>query len=208
MAMPASRFPSPVRRLARSSVRRLVPCLALLAAAGCAVPANVREGTLVGKQFTVKESSLNWAEIAYTPVPGDPDFRYPCRLSLNGSGEVQFRTGRSPQVFDDFSHKVNDPYWNDLVEDRVHIGEEKMREVFQQLVDAGVFQDDWRRMSAGEEPRPPMARIRAKVDGNQTLRVVDNRRVIRIVEGLLEPFAETARAARGADGPAFRRRNR
>ena len=172
------------------------------------MPANVREGTLVGKQFEVKESSLNWAEIAYTPATGDPDFRHPCRLSLNGSGEVRFRTGRSPQVFDDFSHKVNDPYWNDLVEDRVHIGEEKMRDFFQQLVDAGVFQEEWRRMSTGDEPRPPMVRIRAKVDGNEALRLVDNRRVVHIVEQLLQPFAERARAMGGDGEPAFRRRNR
>lgn len=177
MASPVSRFPFPVCRL--------VPCLALLAAAGCAVPANVREGNLNGKQFEVKESSLNWAEIVYTPRRGDRDFRNPCRMTLHGSGEIEFRTGRSPLVFDDFSQKVNDPNWNDIVVDRIHIGEEAMRDVFQQLVDAGIFYKDFRRVSKGEEPKPPMARIRAKFDGKDTLRVVDNRRVVRIVERLL-----------------------
>ncbi len=168
--------------------------LSLLAMAGCAVPSNVREGDLVGKRFEVKTSGLNWAEIAYTPRPNDPDFCFPCRLSLFGSGEIQFRTGRSPQVFDDFSHKVNDPNWNHIVGDRVNIGDEAMRDVFQQLVDAGVFYDEYRRVRPGDEPRPPMVRVRAKVDGNETLRVVDNRRVVRIVERLLPTFAEAARA--------------
>lgn len=173
----------------KSCVLRLASCVLLLLLGGCTVPANVREGDLVGKHFDVRTSGLNWAEIAYTPREGDPDFRYPCRLSLFGSGEIQFRTGRSPLVFDDFSHKVDDPYWNEIVEDRVHIGDEAMRDIFQSLVDAGVFYDDWHRMSSGETPRPPMVRIRAKIDGNETLRVVDNRRVVRIVERLLPPFS-------------------
>ena len=158
------------------------------------MPGNVREGTLPGKQFEVKASSLNWAEIAYTPRAGDRDFHHPCRLSLYGSGEIQFRTGRSPRVFDDFSHKVDDPYWNDIVEDRAHIGEEAMRDVFQELVDAGVFYDDRYRVSKGEEPQPPMVRIRAKFDGNDTMRVVDNRRVVDIVERILSLFATRARS--------------
>ncbi len=166
----------------------------LLSAGGCAVPANVREGDLAGKRFEVEVSSLNWAVIAYTPRAGDRDFRFPCRLSLFGSGEIQFRTGRSPQVFDEFSHRVDDPHWNELVEDRVNIGEEAMRDVFQQLVDAGVFYEQWHRVRRGEEPRPPMVRVRAKIDGNETLRIVDNRRVVRIVERLLEPFAGAARS--------------
>ena len=185
MAFSVSRFPFPVSRFP-FPVRRLVACLALLAAAGCIVPANVRDGDLKGKHFEVSDSSLNWAEIVYTPRKGDPDFRYPCRITLFGSGEVQFRTGRSPLVIDDFSQKVNDPYWNEIVMDRVHIGNEAMRDVFQQLVDAGVFYDDWHRVSNGEDPKPPMARIRAKFDGNDTLRIVDNRRVVRIVERVLD----------------------
>jgi hypothetical protein len=181
MAFPASRFLFPVRRL--------VPCLALLAATGCVVPANVRNGDLNGKQFEVSESSLNWAEIVYTPRKGDPDFRFPCRITLYGSGEVQFRTGRSPLVIDDFSQKVNDPYWNEIVVDRIHIGDEAMRDVFQQLIEAGIFYKDFHRISKGEDPKPPMARIRAKFDGKDTLRVVDNRRVIRIVERILGQVA-------------------
>ena len=181
-------------RPVRAALRLLALGGALAAAlAGCAVPANVREGSLVGKRFEVRSSSLNWAVIAYTPREGDRDFRFPCRLSLFGSGEIQFRTGRSPLVFDDFSQKIDDPHWNEIVEDRVNVGDEAMRDILQSLVDAGVFHDDWHRVRAGEEPRPPMVRIRAKVDGNETLRVVDNRRVVRIVERLLVPFAGTAR---------------
>lgn len=182
------RTPHRASRIARFAVC-IVHCASCIALIGCAVPANVREGALRGKTFEVKASSLNWAEIVYTPRDGDRDFRAPCRLSLFGSGEIAFRTGRSPLVFDDFSHKVDDPYWNDFVEDRDHIGEEAMRELFQKLVDAGIFYDDWHRVSDGEPPKPPMVRIRAKFDGNETLRVVDNRRVVRIVESLLPSFA-------------------
>lgn len=184
MAMPVSRCPRSVRRLVGYSA-----CLsALLVVAGCTMPANVREGNLKGKQFEVSESSLNWAEIVYTPRPRDPVFRAPCRLTLFGSGEIVFRTGRSPRVIDDFSQKVTSPDWNDYVEDRAHIGDKAMRDVFQQLVDAGVFYDDWHRVSKGEDPKPPMVRVRAKFDGKETLRVVDNRRVVRIVERILDDY--------------------
>ena len=171
----------------------IVHCAFFILLAGCTIPANVREGTLRGKSFEVKESSLNWAEIIYTPRADDRDLHAPCRLSLFGSGEIAFRTGRSPRVIDDFSHKVTHPYWNDYYEDRTHIGDEAMREVFQQLVDAGIFFDDWHRVSQGEEPKPPIVRIRAKFDGKETLRTVDNRRVVRIVEDLLPTFVTRMR---------------
>lgn len=157
---------------------------------GCATAQNVREGTLRGQTFEVKTSSLDWLEIAYTPRRGDPDFSMPCRLSLFGSGEMVFRTGRSPQVWDDFSTKVEDPYWNDLRLERAHIGEEAMTKLFQSLVDAGVVPPALGHMKMGDAPKPPMVKIRGKINGKPVARMVDNRTVVTLVERQLFRFGD------------------
>ncbi len=163
---------------------------------------NVRDGALEGRKMEISDSSLNWMEIAYFPEPGNPDFRNACKLSLQGSGEIVFKTGRSPQVWDDFSQKFDDPHWNEVFSDRSHIGQEAMRRLFQRFVDLGLYPVEWKRKTPGEEPRPPMVRFRAKLDGENVLRTVDNRRIVRLVEDLLDPFAATARLAPGGDGDA------
>ena len=187
--------PSPAAAPRRASRRRGTGLstaagfgLLLLFASGCAVPQNVREGDLKGRVFTVEESSLDWLEIAYTPRRGDPDFEMPCRLSLFGSGEMVFRTGRSPQVWDDFSTKTGDPDWNDIRIDRRHIGGEAMTELLQSFVDAGVVPSPYVRMTAGDAPKPPMAKIRGKIAGKAIARMVDNRKVVKLVERQLLLF--------------------
>lgn len=152
---------------------------------------NVRDGELQGDRFTVDPSSLDWLEIAYTPRRNDPDFPQTCRLSLLGSGEMTFRTGRSPLVWDDFSTKREDPNWNDIWEDRIHIGEDAMGELLQSFVDLGVVPPKTVRMVSGEPPSPPMVKIRGKIAGKAVYRVVDNRKVVRLVERQLLRFRRT-----------------
>lgn len=167
----------------------LLMMLALpLLTTACATPQNVREGTLSGRHFPVAGSSLDWLEISYTPAPNDPDFQMPCRLSLLGSGEMVFRTGRSPQVWDDFSTKIDDPHWNDLRVDRAHIGQDAMTELLQQFVDAGIVPNPYGRMTPGDAPKPPVVSIRGKISGKPIARRVDNRRVVRLVERQLFRF--------------------
>ena len=149
---------------------------------------NVRDGDLKGRVFPVETSSLDWLEIAYTPRENDPDFAMPCRLSLLGSGEMTFRIGRSPQVWDDFSTKVNDPYWNDIRVDRAHIGDEAMTELLQAFVDAGVVPPLYGRMVPGDAPKPPMVKIRGKIGGKAVARMVDNKKVVKLVERQLLRF--------------------
>lgn len=167
-----------------------LPFLSLLLLAGCGTPASVREGKLGGEHFTVAGSSLDWLEISYTPLPGDPDFPMPFRLSFFGSGEMVCRSGRSPLVWDDFSTRVDDPNWNDFRIDRIHIGETEMTALMQSMVDAGVVPPAWSRMSAGEMPRPPMVRLRGKISGKAVARQTDNRTVVRIIERQARRFGK------------------
>ncbi len=152
---------------------------------------NVRDGELRGNRFPVETSSLDWLEIAYTPRSNDPDFPLACRLSLLGSGEMTYRTGRSPLVWDDFSTKRDDPDWNDIWEARVHIGEQSMTALLQSFVDLGIVPPETARMVAGEPPSPPLVKIRGKIAGKSIYRVVDNRKVVRLVERQLLRFRRT-----------------
>lgn len=170
-------------------VSPMIPVAAVaLLLAGCGTPMNVREGSLQGERFEVRGSSLDWMEIAYTPRDNDPDIDLPCKLSLYGSGEIVFTTGRSPRVWDDFSQKIDDPDWNDVRQDRRHIGDEAMRSVMQDFINAGIAPPTWGRMTTGEAAKPPMVRIRAKINGKSIFRVTDNRKVVRLVERQLVGF--------------------
>lgn len=166
----------------------LLLCAVPLLLAGCGTPMNVREGNLKGEHFEVKGSSLDWMEIAYTPRRNDPDIEMPCKLSLYGSGEIVFTTGRSPRVWDDFSQKVDDPNWNDVRQDRRHIDEESMRSLMQDFIDLGIAPPKWGRMTTGEPPKLPRVRIRAKINGKSIFRETDNRKVVRLVERQLVGF--------------------
>lgn len=174
---------------------------ALLAGAtGCAwLGGYDADGRPLAKHFTVDISNLDWVEISYMPRPDDPAFSSGCRLSLAGSGEIEFRTGRSPQVWDDFSSKVDDPHWNEVFADRLHVGQDGMQEIYQQLVDAGLFV----RRSAGrrrDDMVAPFVKLNARIGRERAIRVVSDRRLVRIVERVLANFEQTALLARRAEG--------
>ena len=78
-------------------LRACLVCGALLLLGGCASPVQ-QDGRLRHRQFEVNISALDWLEIGYFPRPDDPRIPSPCRLSFFGTGEIQFKTGRSPQV--------------------------------------------------------------------------------------------------------------
>ena len=177
-----------MRQPKRPTSSVLLPLVLPLLLAGCVVPMNVRNGDLKGEKFPVETSSLDWLEIAYTPRTNDPDFPLPCRLSLLGSGEMTYYTGRSPRVWDNFSMKREDPNWNDFWEDRIHIGEESMTKLLQSFVDLGVVPPAPARMVTGDPPSPPSVKIRGKISGKTVYRVTDNRKVVRLVERQFSRF--------------------
>ncbi len=177
-------------RPARGFVAALVSMLCLACGGGCASWSG-RPETL---RFEVSISNLDWVEIAYLPAPGDPLFQQPCRLSLMGSGEIEFRTGRSPRLWDSFSDAVEDPDWNDLYEDRRHVGQDRMQELYQQFVDAGLFPRYTRHLIALDGSGPGI-RINAQIGRERVLRLTDDPRIVRVVERMLRLFEETAMLA-------------
>ena len=169
----------------------------MLAASGCVgLRGRDTSGVFGARRFPVDISNLDWVEVSYMPRPEDAVFATACRLSLMGSGEIMFRTGRSPQVWDAFSHKVDDPSWNDLYVDRLHIGQKDMQELYQQLVDAGLFPPQFSRRNV-EVGTTPYIRINASIGRATAVRIIDDRKMVRIIEGVLRNFEQTALLAQG-----------
>lgn len=138
--------------------------------------------------FVVEISSLDWIELHYLPRPDDPVFLYPCRLGLFGAGEIEFATGRSKRVTSSFNMEVDSPYWDDLHTDRMHIGQDQMQELFQDFVDAGLFP----RRGTGPPPErsAPLVKVNSRIGRKRTLRITDDRKIVRIVEGILANFVQ------------------
>lgn len=180
----------------------IIACAALLTMLpGCAwLGGYDAEGRPVAKQFQVDLSNLDWIEISYMPRPGDPVFAVASRLSLMGSGEVVFRTGRSPQVWDSFSSEIDNPHWNELYEDRLHLESTEMQALYQEFVNAGLFPRRSLNSSAAEVQKP-FVKVNAKIGHERALRIVDDRRIVRIVERVLEQFEATARLAHEGEAP-------
>ena len=185
------------RLIANARLAALTAALAL-ATSGCAwLTGYDAGGQLAPKLFTVDLSSLDWIEISYFPRDNDPVFALPCRLNLMGSGEIIFQTGRSPRLWDSFSEKVQDPYWDELFTDRMHLERADMQALYQELVDAGLYPLRPSRVRQ-QEISKPFARVNGKIHRERVLRIVSERRLIRIIERTLDSFEETARMAQRA----------
>ena len=158
---------------------------------GCAFLKPVdKDGRIIHKQFEVEVSGLDWLEMVYFPAPNDPEIRNICRLSIYGTGERVFRTGRSPRLADSFSDAVGDPYWNDYFSDRIHLDREEIQEVFQIFVDEGIVPKNQRRVS--KQPyRKPYITAAAQI-GNEKVRLLtDNKYLVQLAEEAIENFRPT-----------------
>jgi len=187
-------------RGAATSALRTAVALALaatLALGGCnAMRGLDSKGRPLAKHFKVDVSGLDWVIIIYYPHRRNQSFTRPVYLALNGTGEIDFKCGRSPLVWNDFSDQVDDPYWNELFVDRKNIPPKRMEKIYQALVDEGLFpRYDIRAMNAEDLSKRPLVRIRAKIGMERTLRVMDDPAVIEIIESVLENFEHLGRAA-------------
>ena len=178
----------------------LLACSALVLLAGCASPAQ-KDGRLPHAQFDVANSALDWLEVAYYPRPDDPRIPFPCRLSFFGTGEIQFKTGRSPQIASAFSEEVNHPYWNEVFSDRLHLDAAEIQEVFQIFVDEGVVP---RRafVVSSQKVHAPYVNIAGTIGMQKIRRATDNVFLVGLVEEAMdnfEPVLARAREARRAE---------
>lgn len=89
---------------------------------------------------TVTVTPLNWIEIHYYNANREPIRRETVRV--NGSGFVEVKSGTSRRVSDSFAKSVGDATWDDYHTQNYHVDPEHVREVFQDLVNAGLFDRD------------------------------------------------------------------
>ena len=173
-----------------------ISILLALFMSGCLSPLD-KTGRLRHKAVEVELSSLDWIEVAYFPVAENPVIKGPCRLSLFGVGEVIVKTGRSPQLWDSFSTKVTDPYWNELFTDRMHLPPDEMQTVFQAFVDEGLIpaRTFTRRT---KNLKPPYVNISAQVGMEKIRTATDNPFLVGLVEESLENFGPVIRQAADA----------
>jgi len=88
----------------------------------------------------VTTTPLNWCEIHYYNATRDPIRRTSVRVT--GSGHVEVKSGTSRRVSDSFAKNMADETWNDITTRQYTVDPEHVREVFQNLVNAGLFDRD------------------------------------------------------------------
>lgn len=85
----------------------------------------------------VTNTPLNWVEIHYYNASREPIRRISVRL--NGMGRVEVSSGTSRRVSDSFAKNINDENWEDIRTMQYDVDPEHVREVFQDLVNAGLL---------------------------------------------------------------------
>jgi hypothetical protein len=98
---------------------------------GCAALTQVR--------FTVDPSALDYVQLRRVLPPIGNEKSIVIRLELAGSGYLDYRSGRSVRVRDNFWQESNAPDWQDLQTDHLVLTQEETRIVYQRFVDAGLF---------------------------------------------------------------------
>lgn len=120
---------------------------------------------------TVTTTPLNWMEIHYYNARHDPPRRVSVRI--NGLGHVETKTGTSRLVSDSFAKGFSDETWGDVRQHEYNVDPEHVREVFQNIVNAGLFDKDKMFKSTSEPSKGRFIAVRAAID-NKTFSEPEN----------------------------------
>ena len=110
----------------------------------------------------VTNTPLNWCEVHYYNATRDPIRRTTVRVT--GLGLVEVKTGTSRRVSDSFAKNPTDATWDDITTSQYTVDPEHMREVFQNLVNAGLFDRDKMFTSTKYPPAGRFIAVRAAID--------------------------------------------
>ena len=90
-------------------------------------------------RFTVDPSALDYVQLRRI-LPQEGNARpVVIRLELTGSGYLDYRSGRSVRVRDNFWQEEQSPDWQNLKTDHVVLSTEETQAFYQRFVDAGLF---------------------------------------------------------------------
>ena len=120
---------------------------------------------------TVTVTPLNWIEIHYYNATRDPVRRVSVRL--NGMGRVETRAGTSRRVSDSFAKDMTDATWDDFRQNEYDVDSDHIRDVFQDLVNAGLFDKDKYFRSTRQPSRGRFIAVRAAIN-NKTFSEPEN----------------------------------
>lgn len=112
---------------------------------------------------TVTTHPLNWVEIHYYNATLDPVTRASVRIA--GTGFVEVKSGTSKRVSDSFAKNMADATWEDFHTQQKQVSPEHVRELFQELVNAGLFDKDKVLRSTKFPSRGRFIAVRAAIDG-------------------------------------------
>ena len=110
----------------------------------------------------VTNTPLNWCEVHYYNATRDPIRRTTVRIT--GLGLVEVKTGTSRRVSDSFAKNFTDSTWDDIVTRQYTVDPEHVRVVFQNLVNAGLFDRDKIFRSTKHPPAGRFIAVRAAFD--------------------------------------------
>ena len=119
----------------------------------------------------VTVTPLNWCEIHYYNATRDPVRRVSVRIT--GAGFVDVKSGTSRRVSDSFAKSMDDATWDDYRNRQFSVDPEHVREVFQNLVNAGLFDKDKMFTSTKYPSQGRFLAVRAAID-NKTYSEVKN----------------------------------
>ena len=141
-----------------------LPGFAAFAAAALSAACALQGCGLLAEQVYVKvtESPLNWLELHYyRSVTNKPIRRINVRIC--GDGTVETVSGTSRLVSDSFAHNPNDANWDDLRRNRYTADKARIRDLFQELVNAELFRREKFGRSGPPSPDRFLA-VRAAID--------------------------------------------
>jgi len=90
--------------------------------------------------IAVTVTPLNWVEVHYYNATREPVRRVSVRVT--GMGRVETRAGTSRRVSDSFAKDMSDATWDDFRRREYDVDPNHVRDVFQDLVNAGLFDKD------------------------------------------------------------------
>lgn len=141
------------------TLRRAAALAALAAAAGLHGCGLMAEQPYV----EVTESPLNWLEIHYyRTVTNQPVWRVNVRIT--GDGAVETTAGTSRLVSDSFASKAGEENWDDIQRYRYRADPKRVREMFQELVNADLFRREKFGRGADKPSPGRFMAVRAAID--------------------------------------------
>ena len=114
-------------------MKKAIVALGLMFAAGCGLFWD-------DPYVTVTEDALNWVEIHYYNASREPVRRVSVRIT--GAGFVDVKSGTSRLVSDSFAKNFSSSDWGDIRTFQYNVDSGHVRELFQDLVNAGLFDRD------------------------------------------------------------------